>query len=225
CSSVLSADEVAVHHAQFTPATWASAGELETLTPPTPSVAAVPDLARRRRFGTTKRREAKVTQPPPQIRSFAESDQQLVVRDLYDHLYREPEDAAEGVAGADGATGAAGAAGAAFYDRGDPAAADWANSDLAWDTAWHDLDLSGIVPAGCTAVLLRIEYVISGGTALALWFRREGNSNDVNSARAVATDDAGFEFVVGVSGQKINYRALTHNVADTVNITVAGWWA
>lgn len=69
-----------------------------------------------------------------------------------------------------------------WVDRGDPASSDYEAGDLTMDSAWHDLDLSSIVPAGATMVAL---YVIiqDGATDSQVKFRKNGNSNVINRAQ------------------------------------------
>ena len=72
-----------------------------------------------------------------------------------------------------------------FIDRGDPAVVDYGIADFTKDGFWYDLDLSAIVPAGATAVLLRVQY-----TAFAVGryvkFRENGNANNTNASNIYA---------------------------------------
>ena len=87
----------------------------------------------------------------------------------------------QGVQGEQGEQGVPGVAGANFVDRGNFANPDYLYTDLTIDAAWHDLDLSGIIPAGAKAVLVRIEMTKSSGTGYAL-FKTKGNANDGNAS-------------------------------------------
>lgn len=113
-----------------------------------------------------------------------------------------------------------------FIDRGDPAAPDFDATDLTKDAAWHELDLSAIVPEGATAVTLAI-LTHAAAVQNQLYFRRAGNTDAVNIA-AVTTVIVGLlqtnDFVVAVDeDRKIEYSltALNWNI---IFITVKGWW-
>lgn len=112
-----------------------------------------------------------------------------------------------------------------FVDRGDPAAADFDETDLTLDGNWHELDLSSIVPADASLVLLRgiMEDTASNDY---LQFRTDGNSNAANVAtlRAGGSYRAAVELLVAPSGQKIEYRGGS-GAAPDIDLTVGGWWA
>ena len=67
----------------------------------------------------------------------------------------------------------------AYVDRGDPADKDFAIGDLTVDYAWHDLDLSAIVPDGAKAIQIQIIALISSTTKFA-YLRKKGNTNTRN---------------------------------------------
>lgn len=115
---------------------------------------------------------------------------------------------------------------AMFTDRGDPAAADKIATDLTIDSAYHDWDLSAIVPAGATSVLIRVTANNTGAGATLL-LRKNGISNAVNITR-IDTQVKGVyvsrDAVVPCdSGRVIEYYVLN---SGTWNITLAvgGWW-
>ncbi|GAH84380.1 unnamed protein product, partial [marine sediment metagenome] len=66
-----------------------------------------------------------------------------------------------------------------FVDRGDPAAVDWVTGDFTRDGAWHDLDLSAIVPAGAKAVVFQ-GFFKSSVVEEIFQLRKKGNANAVN---------------------------------------------
>ncbi|MBA7613778.1 hypothetical protein ES703_21034 [subsurface metagenome] len=113
-----------------------------------------------------------------------------------------------------------------YYDRGDPATYDKAKEDLTIDGAWHDWDLSAIVPAGAKAVLL-IGHVEGAGTDWSIWFRKNGNTNEINHGE-METLRANVErcrmiIVACDDNRVIEYKA--DNVAwVTLNLAVRGWW-
>ena len=76
-----------------------------------------------------------------------------------------------------------------YVDRGDPNAYDWDMGDFTKDAAWHDLDLTGIIPAGALLVHGRmgLKATTSNETAN---FRRNGNVNIFNMT-VIATQVGG----------------------------------
>jgi len=118
-------------------------------------------------------------------------------------------------------------AAAAFTDRGDASAPDHTQATLTIDSAWHDWDLSGIVPAGATSVLIRA--LVSNATAAsAIWLRKNGQSNTVNSATLRATAPAQTvvaDLVVACDANRvIEYYVGNLGTYDDIDLTVAGWW-
>jgi len=117
--------------------------------------------------------------------------------------------------------------GAAFYDRGDPGAADFLS--FTNDSLWHTLDLSSIVPSGATAVSLKVSYAATrngGGSYIEL--RKNGNSNTINVGiifTQVANNVISGDMVIAVdSNRKIQYLALSGDSIDSAEVTVKGWW-
>lgn len=112
-----------------------------------------------------------------------------------------------------------------FVDRGDPAVSDWDQDDLTMNNAWHDLDLSAIVPAGAIAVLLLVAFLDDTLNSY-LEFRKKGNSNAMNVGVVTAT-------VINVSHQEDilvacdSNRVIEYHATEdllSVYITVRGWW-
>lgn len=113
-----------------------------------------------------------------------------------------------------------------FVDRGDPADYDFDVNDFTTDGNWHDLDLSGIVPAKAKAVLLfvRIRNNVVGAS---IRFRRNGNVND-QSSNAVYTQvsnlSKGLDMVTPLDENRIiEYRA-SNVVFTDITANVRGWW-
>lgn len=118
-------------------------------------------------------------------------------------------------------------AGPPFYvDRGDPTWWDFTDPNFIEDGAWHILDLSNIVPARARAVHFRLACISPtiGGLA---YFRRAGNTNDINSAvcssyaGSVSTDRS---YIVALdSSRHIEYKVI---VVDLLifGFTIRGWW-
>lgn len=113
-----------------------------------------------------------------------------------------------------------------FVDRGDPAIEDFNSGDITDDDAWHDMDLSGIVPAGAKAVAISVS-MLAVQTGLAFYLRRKGNANAFNVAvgyTQVAYLAKGLDLVVPLDGDRfIQYNAANGNWL-VLDVTVKGWW-
>jgi len=113
-----------------------------------------------------------------------------------------------------------------YHDRGDPAAYDRTVGNFTTDGTWRTWDLSGIVPAGATAVLLRIR-LSDDAVGTYIRFRKNGNSNATNRGEVI-TQVAGVTLMQEVivacdAGRVIEYYG--RNVAFVLlSVLVAGWW-
>lgn len=115
---------------------------------------------------------------------------------------------------------------AMFTDRGDPAAADKIASGLIIDSAFHDWDLSAIVPAGATSVLLRVVANNTSASATLL-LRKNGNSNSANVTRLdtqVANIYVFADAVVPCDSNRIIEYYVANSGTWNITLTVAGWW-
>jgi len=113
-----------------------------------------------------------------------------------------------------------------YVDRGDPAAYDYAKEDLSKDGAWHDLDLSGIVPAGAKAVFI-IGHVQGAGADWAIMFRKKGNTNEINHG-GMETLRANVErhrsSTVALSTARVIQYKADNQAWTTLDLCVRGWW-
>lgn len=113
-----------------------------------------------------------------------------------------------------------------FVDRGDPASNDFAGADFTKDNNWHNLDLSGIVPAGAKAVLVRA-LCTSTSINRSFLLRKDGNANSINWVQyrcTVANVPYTADAVCPIStARKLEYR-VTHTDLYTIYLTVKGWW-
>ena len=112
-----------------------------------------------------------------------------------------------------------------IVDRGDPAARDKTQADLTLnDSAWHDLDLSAIVPAGAKSILLYVSVADASVNRL-LKFRKNGNSNEYttfNVATVLAND---WNYAQGWVFCDVN-RVIEYKADSTISdvaITIMGW--
>jgi hypothetical protein len=118
-----------------------------------------------------------------------------------------------------------GSGGHTYTDR-DASDWDFELGDFTTDAAWHDLDLSSIVPAG--AVLVHMHVVVNDETpGNGIQFRKNGNTGGtcVAFARVQAANVNNQEdmMVACDSNRVIEYAA--HNTTFTnIVIAVKGWW-
>lgn len=113
-----------------------------------------------------------------------------------------------------------------YVDRGDPASYDFAKEALLLDGAWHDLDLSSIVPKTARAVFI-IGHVEGNGIDWKIMFRKNGNTNEINhggmeTLRANVERHRSSIVAIG-NDQIIEYKADNENWA-TLDLAVRGWW-
>lgn len=113
-----------------------------------------------------------------------------------------------------------------YVDRGDPAAYDYAKEDLDLDGAWHDLDLSSIVPAGAKAVFI-IGHVEGNGIDWTIMFRKKGNTNEVNHG-GMETIRANVErhrsSIVALNTNRVIQYKADNQAWATLDLAVRGWW-
>ena len=115
--------------------------------------------------------------------------------------------------------------GGVYVDRGDAAVYDFLVGDLTTDGVKHDLDLSGIIPLGTKAVLLKMN-IVDNLTGKYISVFKKGYTG-VNTA-PIRTQAAGVitdgHFIVAVdNNRKCEY--ITSNTAFTgISILVTGWY-
>lgn len=113
-----------------------------------------------------------------------------------------------------------------FVDRGDPPDYDYTAGDFIKDSAWHELDLSAIVPAGAKAVLFRVDP-LNPNVGNKFVVRKHGNVNDINTAKVYimvsgVPDSRCFSCSLD-SDRKIDYW-ITSGTWMVLDFTVKGWW-
>jgi len=113
-----------------------------------------------------------------------------------------------------------------FVDRGDPPAWDWTHLDLDEDGAWHDLDLSAIVPEDTKGVLFKF-YVGNSVIGKVFRMRRKGNAGGVNASELntqVANLYVSGDFICPCdSDRKVQYYATAGGWIG-IYLTVKAWW-
>ncbi|MFA5763644.1 MAG: hypothetical protein WC915_02440 [archaeon] len=113
-----------------------------------------------------------------------------------------------------------------YVDRGDPSNWDFTTTDFIADSAWHDLDLSAIVPAGAKAVSIKL-YVDKTVANRVVSLRKKGNTNTI-AGITINTQSASFGIygngIVGCdSDQVVEYYAQS-GAWPTFNLVVTGWF-
>jgi len=113
-----------------------------------------------------------------------------------------------------------------FIDRGDPGSPDFGWSSWSQGFTWYVKDLSSIIPAATSAILLHVLIRSTSDNKL-FSLRTLGNTghDNVSSCR---TYDAGivyeYDIVVPTAGaQSIEYQLATATYLN-VDVTVKGWW-
>ncbi len=131
-----------------------------------------------------------------------------------------------------GATGTSLASGSSVKAYADAQGGFKVNTDGTWDktsftanSAWVDWDLSGILPAGATAVLLYCVFA-DNVPSTTIEFRKNGTTY---SAGAVNTQVAGVAVHSSVivpcdTGRIIEYYIINTVTFTTQNVAVRGWW-
>lgn len=113
-----------------------------------------------------------------------------------------------------------------FVDRGDPSVYDYAKTDLTLDGAWHDLDLSSIVPAGAKAVFI-VGHVEGNGIDWTIMFRKKGNTNEVNHG-GMETIRANVErhrsSIVALDTNRVIQYKADNQAWATLDLGIRAWW-
>jgi len=113
-----------------------------------------------------------------------------------------------------------------FVDRGDPAAYDYAKEDLTIDGAWHDMDLSAIVPAKAKAVFI-IGHLEGNAVDWHIRFRKNGNVNEVVHG-GMETLRANVErhrsSIVALDDDRIIEYNVDNQAWATLDLAIKGWW-
>lgn len=113
-----------------------------------------------------------------------------------------------------------------YIDRGPFTDNDWDETDLAQDTLWHELDMSGVIPDGAQAVNLHFRGV-DANVGRILFMRPAGDFTVVGTCfvrNQVANIAVGGFITMSISAdRKVEYRSLAPGFT-TINFKVRGWW-
>lgn len=113
-----------------------------------------------------------------------------------------------------------------FVDRGDPLSHDYALGDFTKDGAWHDLNLSSIIPENAKGVALHV-IGLANTTNASITLRKNGNTNDVNVSRLITVVAHEFhtaDMIVALDTNRIIEYRITPVVWLALSATVKGWW-
>jgi len=114
-----------------------------------------------------------------------------------------------------------------YVDRGDPSAWDYVTGMFSPDGAWHEMDLSAIVPPEAVAICFELRMQVTGAGRY-IQFRKKGNVNTYNvsihytqASNAVFTCDG----IVSLSEDKKIEYLMTPYIWTGVFFLVKGWFA
>lgn len=115
---------------------------------------------------------------------------------------------------------------AGYVNRGDPGAYDFVIGNFTVDNAWHELDLSAIVPEHATAVDL---FVLGANVSSAkeLIFRRHDNTNRfaIDGIRTVIAGLTEYANpVISLDETRIIEYMATTPAWAAISLAVKGWW-
>jgi len=112
-----------------------------------------------------------------------------------------------------------------YVDRGDPVTFDFSNPNFIFDSAWHSLDLSGIVPPAGANQLVHISLTLVT-SATAYWYIREtGNVNNINRLSLQPISAGNWElsgWVMMDAVRKIDYY-LAWTGITVARLSIRGW--
>jgi hypothetical protein len=113
-----------------------------------------------------------------------------------------------------------------YVDRGDPVAWDKSLIDFTTDGAWHDLDLSAIVPAGATAVVVLV-YILDNAAGSEFDLKKAGVTlpiDGIGGVLPIFNQHMLFSGIVDCSiDRKIQYWATNTTWTD-IYLVVTGWF-
>lgn len=106
-----------------------------------------------------------------------------------------------------------------------PVTFDFVVGDFTTDASWHDLDLSGIIPEGAKAVLIKMTtYQGSVGTKFLMKKKGTIDGNCIDTETQVNLRDERAQGIIGVDeNRKVQYWG-SNNVWGYINIIIMGWF-
>lgn len=113
-----------------------------------------------------------------------------------------------------------------YIDRGDPSDFDKVLADFTTDGTWRDLDLSAIVPAGATAILLSV-IIQDDAVNSQFNLRKNGNTNAKNASPTrtqVANVYHDQTIIVACDTNRVVEYFAENTTWNFIYITVKGWF-
>jgi hypothetical protein len=111
-----------------------------------------------------------------------------------------------------------------YHDRGDPTADDFNQTTLTFDSTWHDLDVSSIVPENAKAVLL-VVLIKDNLVGTQFQVRKNGNTSGYNRSQIytqVANNYMISDFIIACDNNRIiEYSGISGT--DELTLTIKGW--
>lgn len=113
-----------------------------------------------------------------------------------------------------------------YVDRGAASASDWVVGDFTTDDAWHDLDVSSVVPAGASAIhfafmvrdnLVGVYAGIRGKAHPSEW-------NRVFLLSQVANILIGIDCIVACDNPPVIQYKFSATAFTSIYLIVRGWW-
>jgi len=113
-----------------------------------------------------------------------------------------------------------------FVNRGDPADVDFVMPFWTIDNAYHDLDLSSIIPKGTKAVLARLLIRSTYDTDWVV-IRTKGQTNDFNRTRlrmqvANVFNEADI-WLMPNADRLCEYKISSYGTWNEIGLTIRGW--
>lgn len=117
-----------------------------------------------------------------------------------------------------------------YIDRGDATGYDFTHPDFTQDNAWHELDLSSIIPEEAKGQLIHISALYKHETVTGGWIeiRENGNVNayNVRTMQILVTNITHYDpdvWVMCDSDGKIEYKTSGVNALTSIQLTIVGW--
>lgn len=115
-----------------------------------------------------------------------------------------------------------------YISRGDPVVEvpDYTVASFTKDGAWHDLNLSALVPAG--AKIIRVSgSVTDDAVGSLLWLRKKGSASSYTGSTVrtnVANLAADYQFALECDENRVIQYLASNVTWVTIYLTVLGWW-
>lgn len=113
-----------------------------------------------------------------------------------------------------------------YIYRGDPANVDYTQATLTQDGAWHDLNLSALVPEHAKAVDVSILFINTANAKVG-WFKRKGQANDRNASVISShspNQPQAQDLTIALDTNRTCEYKFDADGWTYIALTVKGWW-